>query len=197
MQFHCLKNYPTSTRFCILSVTTAGVCKLNRKLNFELVPAGCWKSNLRAVLSKKQWDYIKKDAKIRSGGKCSICGKKTKFLDAHEVWSYDIKKGVQKLDDVISVCKDCHSAIHIGRTSLVGNLERAENHYLKVRDILLIPKILKEPLYIGHEKKGKKTKFYCGLRKGFEKSKYLRIIVRIQKDLTEQIVTIYPNKTLK
>ena len=105
---------------------------MNRKLNFELVPAGCWKSNLRAVLSKKQWDYIKKDAKIRSGGKCSICGKKTKFLDAHEVWSYDIKKGVQKLDDVISVCKDCHSAIHIGRTSLVGNLERAENHYLKV-----------------------------------------------------------------
>lgn len=72
-----------------------------------------------------------------------------------------------------------------------------KNHYLKVRDILLIPKILKEPLYIGHEKKGKKTKFYCGLRKGFEKSKYLRIIVRIQKDLTEQIVTIYPNKTLK
>ena len=56
----------------------------------------------------------------------------TDRLDAHEVWSYDIKKGVQKLDDVISVCKDCHSAIHIGRTSLVGNLERAENHYLKV-----------------------------------------------------------------
>ena len=72
-----------------------------------------------------------------------------------------------------------------------------KNHYLKIRDILLIPKILKNPAYIGHEKRGKKTKFYCGLRKGDEKSRYLRIIVRVQKDLSEQIVTIYPNKTLK
>ena len=72
-----------------------------------------------------------------------------------------------------------------------------KNHYLKIRDILLVPKILKNPLHIGRDKKGKKTKYYSGLRKGDEKSRYLRIIVRVQKDLSEQIVTIYPNKTLK
>jgi hypothetical protein len=107
---------------------------MKRKLNFELVPDGCWYSNLRSMLSPKDWNMIKKDAKVRSGGECTICGKKTDKLDAHEVWSYDIEKGIQKLENVISVCKDCHSVIHIGYTQLKGNIERAEQHYLKVNN---------------------------------------------------------------
>jgi hypothetical protein len=107
---------------------------MKRKLNFELVPDGCWYSNLRSILSPKDWNMIKKDAKVRSGGECTICGKKTDKLDAHEVWSYDIEKGIQKLENVISVCKDCHSVIHIGYTQLKGNIERAEQHYLKVNN---------------------------------------------------------------
>jgi len=102
------------------------------KLKFELVPDGCWYSNLRAILSKKQWDFLKAYAKEQSGGKCAICGRKTDRLDAHEVWSYDRENAVQKLEDVISVCKDCHSVIHIGRTQLKGDEERAEKHYMKV-----------------------------------------------------------------
>lgn len=106
----------------------------DRKLNFEMVPDGCWYSNLRSLLSKKDWETIKKDAKERAGGRCSICGKKTDRLEAHERWSYNLKTQVQKLEDVVSVCKDCHAAIHIGRTSIKGNLERAEDHYMKVND---------------------------------------------------------------
>ena len=102
------------------------------KLNFELVPDGCWYSNLRSILSKKQWDFIRADAKQRADGKCMICGKKTDRLDAHERWSYDIKNGVQKLEDVLAVCKDCHSVIHIGYTQLKGDEERAEKHFVKV-----------------------------------------------------------------
>ena len=102
------------------------------KLQFELVPDGCWCSNLRHILSKQQWDFLKADAKERSGGKCAICGKKTNRLDAHERWSYDVKNGVQKLEDIISVCKDCHSVIHIGFTQLKGREERAEKHFMNV-----------------------------------------------------------------
>jgi hypothetical protein len=51
------------------------------------------------------------------------------------VWSYDETKCLQKLEDVIAVCRDCHSVIHIGRTSLVGDMERAENHYMKVNSV--------------------------------------------------------------
>jgi len=104
------------------------------KLNFELVPDGCWKSNLRNILSKEQWDFLKADAKERSNGKCAICGRQTKALDAHEVWEYDEKKGVQKLKDIIAVCKDCHSVIHIGLTQLKGDAERAENHFMAVNN---------------------------------------------------------------
>ena len=62
------------------------------KLNFELVPDGCWYSNLRSILSKRQWDFLKSEARERAGGKCMICGKKTDKLDAHERWSYDAEK---------------------------------------------------------------------------------------------------------
>ena len=104
----------------------------NRKLQFELVPEGCWGSNLRAIFTKKQWDFIRNDAKQRANGHCQICGKKTDRLDAHERWIYDEQNAVQILDDVICVCKDCHNTIHIGRTQLKGNVIRAENHYIKV-----------------------------------------------------------------
>ena len=103
-----------------------------RLLEFELVPDGCWKSNLHELLPSAAWDYVKKTVKNKAKGKCMICGKQTAYLDAHEKWCYDIKKGVQKLVDIIAVCKDCHSAIHICRTQLTGNIERAENHYMKV-----------------------------------------------------------------
>ena len=48
------------------------------KLNFEIVPTGAWNNNLRTVLSKKAWDYIRKDAYARASGKCSICGRAVK-----------------------------------------------------------------------------------------------------------------------
>ena len=104
------------------------------KLNFELVPDGCWYSNLRSILSKAQWDYIRKDAKERSNGRCAICGVKHNRLEAHEQWEYDEKNRVQKLVDVIAVCPDCHKVIHIGRTQLMGGEERAEKHFIKVNN---------------------------------------------------------------
>ena len=107
---------------------------MNLKLNFEFVPDGCWYSNLRSLLSKHDWDLLKADAKSRANGKCMICGAKTNRLDAHERWSYDKKKCVQKLEDIVAVCKDCHSVIHINHTYLKGDGERAENHFIKVNE---------------------------------------------------------------
>lgn len=104
------------------------------KLNFELVPDGCWYSNLRSLLSKNQWDFLKKDARARANGKCMICGKKTTLLEAHERWSYDIESATQKLENIIAVCNDCHSVIHIGRTQLLGNEQRAEKHFMEVNN---------------------------------------------------------------
>ena len=104
------------------------------KLNFELVPDGCWYSNLRSILSKKDWDIVRKEAIERTGGKCAICGRAVKRLEGHERWSYNEQTATQKLEDVVAVCHDCHSVIHIGRTQLVGDIERAEDHFMKVNN---------------------------------------------------------------
>lgn len=61
-----------------------------------------------------------------------ICGAKTSRLEAHEVWSYDEKNAVQKLEKVIAVCHACHEVIHIGRTQLMGREREASEHFMKV-----------------------------------------------------------------
>ena len=76
------------------------------KLDFQLVPDGCWYTNLRSALPKQVWDSLRRAAYARAGGKCSICGARGR-LEAHEVWSYDDKKHLQKLEDVIAVCPAC------------------------------------------------------------------------------------------
>ena len=102
------------------------------KLDFELVPDGCWFSNLRTALPKKVWDVVRKDAYARANGKCMICSRKATRLEAHERWSYNEEKGVQKLEDIIAVCHSCHEVIHIGRTGLVGDIDKAIAHFCKV-----------------------------------------------------------------
>ncbi len=61
-----------------------------------------------------------------------ICGKKTGRLEAHERWEYDEENAVQKLADVVAVCRGCHEVIHIGRTQLMGREREAEEHFMKV-----------------------------------------------------------------
>lgn len=102
------------------------------KLNFELVPDSCWYSNLRSILSPAQWDIVRRDAYSRAGGRCMVCGVKSSRLEAHERWEYDEVNAVQKLSDVVAVCRACHEVIHIGRTQLMGGEERAAEHFMKV-----------------------------------------------------------------
>ena len=104
-------------------------------LNFELVPDSCWYSNLRSLLSKAQWEFIKKDARERANGKCMICGRKTTRLETHEQWMYDETTNTQILSDIKAICPDCHRVIHFGFTSLrFDNTERYENHFMKVNN---------------------------------------------------------------
>lgn len=104
------------------------------KLNFELVPDSCWHSNLRSLLSPAQWDLVRREAYGRASGKCAICGAPSGRLEAHERWEYDEDAHVQKLADVIAICRRCHEVIHIGRTQLKGNEREAEAHFMKVND---------------------------------------------------------------
>lgn len=105
------------------------------KLNFEILPTGAFYFNLRSTLSKKAWDIIRFDAYKRANGKCSVCGKPTSRLEAHEQWEFIEKTKTQKLNCVIAVCSSCHSVIHINRTILVGKEDSAIKHFEKVNGV--------------------------------------------------------------
>ena len=104
------------------------------KLDFEIVPTSCWYNNLRSVLSKRAWDYIRKDAYLKANGKCMICNAPKKRLEAHERWEYIESTHTQKLIGVIAVCHNCHSVIHIGRTQLIGKEDLAIKHFKRVNN---------------------------------------------------------------
>lgn len=108
--------------------------KSSLKLNFELVPDSCWYSNLRSELPAGAWDIIRKKAYAGAGGKCMICGAPTARLEAHEQWEYDDENGVQRLKNIVAVCRPCHEVIHIGRTCLLGREKEASAHFMKVND---------------------------------------------------------------
>jgi len=101
------------------------------KLTFEMVPEECWYSNLRSVLQPKDWDVVRRDAYARAKGRCSICGRSAR-LEAHEKWSYDEQLALQKLEDVVALCRNCHEIKHVNRTYLVGRGGEAMEHFMKV-----------------------------------------------------------------
>ncbi|MBQ7830807.1 MAG: HNH endonuclease [Clostridia bacterium] len=101
------------------------------KLGFEMVPEECWFSNLRSVLKPEDWDVVRKDAYARAKGRCRICGARGK-LEAHEKWSYDEERALQKLEDVKALCHSCHEVVHISRTQLMGRGMDAMEHFMKV-----------------------------------------------------------------
>ena len=105
------------------------------KLDFELVPEECWYSNLRSVLKPSDWDKVRFDAYARAGGKCMVCGRWTKRLEAHEKWSYDEENALQKLEDVVALCHACHEVKHISRTQLVGRGAEAMEHFMRVNEV--------------------------------------------------------------
>lgn len=101
------------------------------KLDFELVPEELWYANLRSILRTEDWDMVRRDAYKRAGYRCRICGADGR-MEAHEKWSYDDKRAVQKLEDVLALCHNCHLVKHIGRTQLMGNEGVAMAHFMKV-----------------------------------------------------------------
>ena len=104
------------------------------KLSFELVPDSCWYSNLRSELPQGVWDILRKKAYARAGGKCMICGAPTRRLEAHEQWEYDDGNGVQRLKNIVAICRPCHEVVHIGRTQLLGKEKEACEHFMKVNN---------------------------------------------------------------
>ena len=108
--------------------------------NIDLVPQKSWGKSLYQLARTKSsgfrsiWDRIRERELERCGYKCEICGtsgEKGELL-CHEKWCYDESDYTQRLTGYEVVCKNCNLILHIGRTSVIGLVDRAVAHFQSV-----------------------------------------------------------------
>lgn len=107
------------------------------RLSIELVPASSFFNNVRAVVTRQQWNTLRSKVYSQAYHLCRICGGvgKKHPVECHEIWHYDDKKLVQKLEGMIALCPSCHSVKHIGLAQLQNRGELALKHLMKVNGL--------------------------------------------------------------
>lgn len=107
-------------------------------LSIEPRPVSTWGVTLSNLLPKKEWFELARQCKQEADYTCVVCGTESRKMHAHEVWSFDDKKKVQKLEDVICICVLCHDVKHFGRsTQVYGKRYQTEliKHWCKVNKL--------------------------------------------------------------
>lgn len=107
------------------------------RLTIELVPRSSWMNNVRAVLTAKQWDSLRRIVADKAWNVCEICGGvgPKHPVECHEIWKYNEKTGIQKLEGMIALCPDCHSVKHFGFARISGKEEQTLKHFMKVNGL--------------------------------------------------------------
>jgi hypothetical protein len=108
------------------SAATA-VAFVEPKRTVELVPWSHWGASLAQLAPRDLWDTLRRACYRRAGYRCEACGGTGPEhpVEAHEIWSYDEERRVQKLVRLIAFCPDYHAAKHFGRTIAVSKLDPA------------------------------------------------------------------------
>lgn len=106
----------------------------------DLVPQGCWFTNVRSCVDQASWSRLSRLTRHRAGYRCEICGAaaqpgKRVHLEAHERWHYDDATRVQSLRRIVTLCTPCHLVTHWGYARVSGREALAYTHYQKVAGI--------------------------------------------------------------
>jgi hypothetical protein len=110
-------------------------------LSVELVPSTVWESSVYKLVPGEVWGSIRNDFSKENGRKCQVCGETSGTMNLHEIWNYDDKKHVQKLEGVILLCRTCHHVEHIGLAGILANqgkldYDKVIDHFCKVNDCM-------------------------------------------------------------
>jgi hypothetical protein len=115
------------------------MCSKRLKLTIELVPSTSWFTNLRSLMTERQWDFVRQACYVKARHRCEICnGRGAKHpVECHEVWEYDDKRNTQTLLRTIALCPDCHKVKHIGLQMKIGMhaFERSLTHFMHVNEL--------------------------------------------------------------
>lgn len=97
----------------------------------DMLPSSTWEANLRHMLAEDEWDRLRKFCYQAAGSTCVACGSRGEpHLEAHEAWSFDEAKGIQRLKGLLCFCPTCHKAKHLGFAQRIGRLPQV---YAKLR----------------------------------------------------------------
>jgi hypothetical protein len=104
------------------------------RLEVELVPEPCWWSNVRSIVDPPVWDRLRRQTYRQAHYRCEICGGRGPQhpVEAHEVWTYDDLRHVQRLERLIALCPACHEVKHLGLAHIRGVEVRALAHLARV-----------------------------------------------------------------
>lgn len=105
------------------------------KLEIELIPSSAWYNNIRNLVSRSQWDKIRKECYQHANHKCEICGGRgNKWpVECHERWEF--LDGKINLLGFIALCPPCHEVKHIGLASKRGRFNDAKKHFMEVNGL--------------------------------------------------------------
>lgn len=107
------------------------------RLRADALPTSTWGSNLRGILSPKEWDTLRRavvDAAVR---RCEICGRPgvpRGPLHCHEKWVFEIVERipVQRLERLVALCVACHRVQHVGLAGVRGEMALVKSQLTKV-----------------------------------------------------------------
>lgn len=103
----------------------------------KLIPSTSFFTNLRSMLPASEWDRLRRDCYQKAGHVCEVCGGRGPKhpVECHEIWKYNTKKGVQRLDGLIALCPACHEVVHFGLAQVRGRGKIALKHMMKVNSM--------------------------------------------------------------
>jgi hypothetical protein len=94
----------------------------------------------RSILGQDWWDKERREAYAENNFCCWACGvHKTQanyhqWLEGHEMYSIDWKKGVSVYTGACALCHSCHNYVHSGRLRMLA--DKGEITKAKYRDIM-------------------------------------------------------------
>jgi hypothetical protein len=100
------------------------------KLRPNLVPKPLWGKSAANLLKRGDWERIRRDAVQAARHACQVCFDPASAgtLNCHELWDYDDEQGTATLVGLRMQCRNCDSAVHMGRAVKrgVGNAAIAQ-----------------------------------------------------------------------
>jgi len=120
--------------------------------------------NPRGIMGQAAWDVVRQEAYASTDYHCAACGvhksqaKKHRWLEAHETYDIDYRKGTATLVEIVPLCHFCHNFIHSGRLRMM-----ARSRDVTVNDVrgimqhgVDVLRSVKSPIFSG-------TKVLCDL----------------------------------